>query len=83
MHFPQNMISRELAQLHVSVISRTTFQETKTPHEFRDERRYHSMMIQYSHISTQEVTGCIPVFINTKIWDMCFTIIVGRSLAIW
>ncbi|KAJ5203387.1 hypothetical protein N7449_005466 [Penicillium cf. viridicatum] len=45
MLLPQNMISRELAQFHLSVVSRTTFQETKTPHEFLDERRYHSMMI--------------------------------------
>ncbi|KAJ5435018.1 hypothetical protein N7491_005613, partial [Penicillium cf. griseofulvum] len=41
MLFPQNMNSRELAQLHVSLVSRTSFQETKTPHEFLDERRYH------------------------------------------
>lgn len=82
MLLPQNMISRELAQLHVSVVSHTSFQEIKTPHEFLDERRYHSMIIQYSRIFIQEVTGCIQAFINTKIWDMCFTIIVGRSLAI-
>ncbi|KAJ5522173.1 hypothetical protein N7527_006288 [Penicillium freii] len=32
-------------------------QETKTPHEFLDERRYHSMMIQYSQLSIQEIAG--------------------------
>ncbi|KAJ5952397.1 uncharacterized protein N7479_010810 [Penicillium vulpinum] len=37
----QYMNSRELAQLHVLVISRTSFQETKIPDEFLDERRYH------------------------------------------
>ena len=83
MLFPQNIISRELAQLHLSVVSRTSSQKTKTPHEFPDERRYHSMMIQHSHVSIQDVTGCIQVFIKTRIWEMCFTIIVGRSLAIW
>ena len=51
MLLPQNMFSRELAQLHVSVTSRTIFQETKTPHESVDERRYHSMMKQYSRNS--------------------------------
>ena len=57
--FPPNTISRELAQLHVSLVSRAyfNFQETKTPHEFLDERRYHSMMIQYSQLSIQEIAG--------------------------
>lgn len=35
------------------------------------------MMIQYSLLSIQEVTGYIQVFINTKIWDLCFTINMG------
>lgn len=63
----QRMSLRELAQLHVFVVSRTNFQETQTSHELLDEMRYHSMMIRHLQISIQELPACIQVFTKTKI----------------